>query len=124
MNVSLPSVLCNVTILILSLTNHCSLLAVGYEVWQNESVNSKPTPGNVSNNEFVNLDSDGDPFWTNGVAPEWIKFWRGALRTVLPNSYLNFIDNEIVTWTNDTNFFYFLTVQWVPCPQLRMIERV
>ena len=46
-------------------------------------------------------------FWTNGTSPEWLDFWRAALASALPTTYMNLTDAEIAQWSNTTDAFEF-----------------
>ena len=46
-------------------------------------------------------------FWTNGTSPEWLDFWRAALASALPTTYMNLTDAEITQWSNTTDAFEF-----------------
>ena len=46
-------------------------------------------------------------FWINGTSPEWLGFWRAALASALPTSYMNLTDAEIAQWSNTTDAFEF-----------------
>ena len=46
-------------------------------------------------------------FWTNGTSPEWLGFWRAALASALPTTYMNLTDAEIAQWSNTTDAFEF-----------------
>ena len=45
--------------------------------------------------------------WTNGTSPEWIDFWRAALASALPTTYMSLTDAEIAQWSNTTDAFEF-----------------
>ena len=45
--------------------------------------------------------------WTNGTSPEWLDFWRAALASALPTTYMNITDAEIAQWSNTTDAFEF-----------------
>ncbi len=45
--------------------------------------------------------------WTNGTSPEWLGFWRAALASALPTTYMNLTDAEIAQWSNTTDAFEF-----------------
>ena len=85
-------------------------------------------PGGVDNptdTEDTSLDNDADEsdqsidpvdngptdaftnFWTNGTSPEWIGFWRAAVGSALPTTYMNLTDTQIIQWSNTTDAFDF-----------------
>ena len=47
--------------------------------------------------------------WTNGTSPEWLDFWRAALASALPTTFLT--DAEIAQWSNSTDAFEFFDDQ-------------
>lgn len=50
-------------------------------------------------------------FWTNGTSPEWLHFWRAALASALPTTYMKLTDGEIAQWSNTTDAFEFFDAE-------------
>ena len=119
MDVSLPGELSNVTLGHLNFTANCSNIQIGYDVWLNDFTWQEPSPGNLTEDDTDGPDDYSD-FWTNGTSPEFLGFWRGALGTVLPKTYLTYTDAQIATWTNHTEFYDFFNdnVDTWPLPSL------
>ena len=137
MSLTLPASLANLTVSHLNFTLNCSNVALGVLVYENDFVNFDPTPGNqtatndlpgASDNstDAQDLDSDDDTsndqsvdpvdngptddysdWWTNGTSPEWLHFWRAALASALPTTYMSLTDAEIAQWSNTTDAFEF-----------------
>lgn len=116
--------LANISLSDLNLTANCTNLGAGINVWLNDFYLGEPTPGNSGYDSATDytdynatadngpsIDDDGDSgyphFWTNGTSPEWLEFWRFALASALPSSYMNLSDHEISDWSNSTEMFTF-----------------
>lgn len=79
-----------------------------------------PTVAQLESGNFTSggIDQSVDPvdngptdayfaFWTNGTSPEWLDFWRAALASALPTTYMDLTDAEIAQWSNTTDAFEF-----------------
>ena len=122
--------LTNVSFSDLNLTANCTNLALGINVWINDFYALEATPGNLS----INVDNytyddprdngpgeEYDQWWINGTAPDWISFWRYALGSALPSSYMGLSDQEISDWSNSTECFDFFN-EWTELPTLQALS--
>lgn len=137
MSLTLPASLANLTVSHLNFTSNCSNVALGLVVWENDFLANTPTSGNqtatndlpggsdnptlaqlesANDTSYLNMSvdpidngptSDYYDFWTNGTSPEWLNFWRAALASVLPTTYMHLTDAEIAQWSNTTEAFDF-----------------
>lgn len=110
--------LANVTLSHINFTANCSNFALGMNVWLNDFIIGEPTSGNLTGDQddytWWNTTADDGPteeytyFFTNGTSPEWLGFWRFALASALPSSYMSISDQDIAKWANTTgNFLFF-----------------
>ena len=113
MSPSIPSSLAAVTLGHLNFTANCSNLAIGFNVYINDFAQNNQTAGSGTTGD--NGPSGYEDWWTDGVSPEFLGFWRGVLGTALPNTYLKYSDVQIAAWTNHSefyDFFYDDTLSW------------
>ena len=97
----IPSALQDVSIHSLRLLDNCSIISSGHQVWKDYFVNMT----------YVYDDAQNTPglywrYWGGSPGP-LLGFWRDALSTILPDSYMNFTDSQIFAWTNSTQFYGF-----------------
>ena len=101
-------------------TQSCSNISLGVQIY-NQYFNSTATEtynitGNVpatnGNTGPANYSTylQGWRGWSDGTPQDWIKFWRD----VLPNTYNDTSDEEVVQLTNQTDFFAFFDYAYNP----------